>query len=52
MKIKDKVICTNCGSNKTQCLGGVHYVKTGEGMGHERRTTGYKCNSCGNTWNE
>lgn len=45
-KIKDKTICPQCGSSNTNCLGGCHYVKTGEGMGHEEIKVGYQCNEC------
>ena len=53
-EIAGKIICPQCGSNNTQSLGGAHYVKTGQGMGHERIEIGYQCNekSCGRVWHE
>lgn len=51
-KIAGKIICPHCGSNNTNCFGGVHYVKTGEGMGHERIEIGYQCNDCHEVWHE
>lgn len=46
IKIKNKTICPHCGSDSTICIGGSHYVKTGEGFGHEEIKIGYQCNKC------
>ena len=46
IKIKNKMICPQCGSRNTTCIGGSHYVNTGEGLGHNDRKIGYQCNEC------
>lgn len=46
IKIKDKMICPHCGSSNTSCIGGNHYVNTGEGLGHNETKIGYQCNEC------
>lgn len=53
-KIGDKVICPQCGSNHTICLGGAHYVfnSNPKGMGDKHIEVGYQCKDCGNVWHE
>jgi hypothetical protein len=51
-KIAGKIICPHCGISNTTCLGGTHYVKTGEGFGHEKIEIGYQCNDCSGVWHE
>lgn len=47
IQINGKNICPCCGSGDVICTGGVHYQKTGFGMGNEIRKIGCLCNSCG-----
>jgi hypothetical protein len=51
-KIAGKIVCPGCAGANVKDLGGVHYVKTGEGFGHEKVQTGHQCKDCGRVWNE